>query len=71
MGFGFQRSYGLFSFGLQRVEAQDLTELVALVQNLELVNKGGGTVSFEAFISEKKINCKCIILSTGAKSIDC
>lgn len=54
MGFGFQRSYGLFSFGLQRVEAQDLAELVALVQNLKLVNKGGGTVSFEAFISDKK-----------------
>lgn len=67
MGFGFQRRHRLFSFGLQRVEAQDLAELVALVQNLKLVNKGGGTVSFEAFISgkkyeRKKIVRKCIIL---------
>lgn len=43
----------LFSFRLQRVEAQDLAELVALVQNFELVNKGCGAVSFEAFISAK------------------
>lgn len=54
LGFGFQSGGGLFSFGLQGFEAQDLAVLVTLVQCFELVNEGGGTVSFEAFISEKR-----------------
>lgn len=44
----------LFSFGLQRFEAEDFTVLVALVQDFELVNEGGGAVSFEALVSKKK-----------------
>lgn len=51
LGFGFQGAYGLFRFGLQGFEAQDLTVLVALVQSFELVNEGGGAVSLEAFVS--------------------
>lgn len=51
LGFGLQGAYGLFRFGLQGFEAQDLTVLVALVQSFELVNEGGGAVSLEAFVS--------------------
>lgn len=51
--FGFQSRRRLFGFGLQGFEAQDLTVRVALVQGFELINEGGGTVSFEALISEK------------------
>lgn len=51
LGFGFQGACGLFGFGLQGFEAQDLTVLVALVQSFELVNEGGGAVSLEAFVS--------------------
>ena len=54
MGSGFRSRCRLFRFGLHGFEAQDLTVLVALVQSFELVNKGGGTVSFEALISKKK-----------------
>lgn len=52
------------------MEAQDLAELVALVQNFELVNKGCGAVSFEAFISAKKIHHKCILLHVTALFLD-
>lgn len=62
LGFSFQCWCRLFSFSLQGPEAQDLTVFVALVQSFELVNEGGGAVSFEAFISKKRsiINtCLC------------
>lgn len=52
MWFGFWS--WLFSFGLQGFEPQDLTVPVALVQSFKLVNEGGGTVPFEAFVSKKK-----------------
>lgn len=57
--FGFRSR--LFSFGLQGFKAQDLTVPVALVQSFKLVNEGGGTVPFEAFISKKKKKKKLLI----------
>lgn len=54
MGFGFGSRCGLLWFGLQGCEAEDFTVLVALVQGFKLVNEGGGTVSFESLVPEKK-----------------
>lgn len=36
----------------QRLQAEDFTILVTLVQGLELVDEGDGTVSFKSFVTE-------------------
>lgn len=72
LGFGFRSGWGLFGFRLQGCEAQDLAVLVALVQGFELVNEGSGTVSFEAFISEKKwMNTSICILQLSIHNCSC
>lgn len=50
LGLGFRDACRLLRFGLQGIEAKDLTVLVALVQRFELVNERGSTVSLEAFV---------------------
>ena len=53
LGLGLGRRSGPFGLGLQRRQAQELTEAVALMQGFELVNERGCTVPFEALIPEK------------------